>query len=126
MRFFFMLLLTFVSFNAEAQNPNDVSFYAFQDNPVFVEKNSMYRVGNTVIFKYRIDVKSSTHPWKTLTRTVKTHCDSNNFMTIKAVIVFKNPNKSPLEIQGNDEYIQYKPKSYRDQITKYVCENSPN
>ena len=126
MKFPFILLITLAPICSKAENLNDVPFYAFQDSQVLVEKDSMYRVGNAVIFKYRIDVESSRHPWKTLTRTVKTQCDSNNFMTIKAIIVFKDPNESPQEIKGNDVYVQYEANSYREQMTKYVCENAPN
>lgn len=86
----------------------------------------MYRVDKAVVFKYRIDVDSSLHPWKTLTRTVRTQCDSNNFMTVKVLIVFKDESLAPQEIQGNEEYTQYAQKSYREQMTQYVCENANN
>jgi hypothetical protein len=46
-------------------------------------------------------------------------------MTIKVLIVFKDQNQAPQEVQGNEEYIQYGPKSYREQMTQYVCENAP-
>ena len=118
--------LTLVPFPAQSENHNDVGFYAFQDSKAFVEKDSMYRVDKAVVFKYRIDVDSSLHPWKTLTRTVRTQCDSNNFMTIKVLVVFKDGNQAPQEIQGKEEYIQYGPNSYREQMTKYVCENTSN
>jgi hypothetical protein len=118
--------LTLVPFTVQSENHNDVGFYAFQDSKAFVEKDSMYRVDKAVVFKYRIDVDSSLHPWKTLTRTVRTQCDSNNFMTIKVLVVFKDGNQVPQEIQGKEEYIQYRPNSYREQMTQYVCENTSN
>lgn len=126
LKLLFTLLITLISFYARAENLNDVPFYALNDSKVFLEKDSMYRVGNAVVFKYRIDIESSLHPWKTLTRTARTQCDSNNFMTIKAVIVFKDPDQDSQELKGNDEYVQYEPKSYREQMTNYVCENAPS
>jgi hypothetical protein len=123
-KYFLILFIILLSFPAKSENLNDVGFYAFQDSKVFIEKDSMYRVGKAVVFKYRIDVDSSLHPWKALTRTVRTQCDSNNFMTIKVLIVFKDQKQAPQEAQGNEEYIQYEPRSYREQMTKYVCENA--
>jgi hypothetical protein len=125
MKYFLITFITLLSFDVRSENINDVGFYAFQDSKAFVEKDSMYRVDKAVVFKYRIDVDSSLHPWKTLTRTVRTQCDSNNFMTIKVLIVFKDQNQAPQEFQGNEEYIQYGPKSYREQMTQYVCESAP-
>lgn len=126
MKYFLITFITLLSFDVRSENINDVGFYAFQDSQAFVEKDSMYRVDKAVVFKYRIDVDSSLHPWKTLTRTVRTQCDSNNLMTIKVLIVFKDPNQAPQEVQGNEEYIQYAPKSYRAQMTQYACENAPH
>jgi hypothetical protein len=125
-KYFLILLIILLSFPAQSENLNDVGFYAFQDSKAFIEKDSMYRVDKAVVFKYRIDVDSSLHPWKTLTRTVRTQCDSNNFMTIKVLIVFKDEKLAPQEIQGSDEFTQYAPKSYREQMTQYVCENASN
>ncbi len=120
------LFVEVIAFQASAEDKDDESFYAFQDRKVFVEKNSMYRVGSAVIFKYRIDVDDSQHPWDKLVRTVKTQCDSNNFMNITSIISFKDSKKPPVEIKGNEVHFQYEPKSYREKMTKYVCENAPN
>jgi hypothetical protein len=122
----FLLFAGIIAFQANAEGTNDEAFYAFQDHKVFVEKDSMYRVGSAVIFKYRIDVDDGQHPWEKLTRTVKTQCDSNNFMNINTIITFKDSKEPPQEIKGKDEYFQYDPKSYREEMTKYVCENAPN
>ncbi len=126
LKLLFLLFAGLIALQANAEDGNDEPFYAFQDHKVFVEKDSMYRVGSAVIFKYRIDVDDSRHPWEKLTRTVKSQCDSNNFMNINTIISFKDSKEPPEEIKGNDEYFQYQPKSYREQMTKYVCNNAPN
>ena len=125
-KYIFIPFLILLSLPAQSENLNDVGFYAFQDSKAFIEKDSMYRVDKAVVFKYRIDVDSSLHPWKTLTRSVRTQCDSNNFMTVKVLIVFKDKNLAPQEIKGNEENTQYGHKSYREQMTQYVCENASN
>jgi hypothetical protein len=114
------------SSSAMAESVNDEPFSAFQDKQLFVEKDSMYRLGNSVVFRYRVDIVSSLHPWSSLTRTVRTQCDANNFINISAIIVFKDPEILPLEIKGDETHFEYEPKSYREQMTRYVCESAPH
>jgi len=72
MKYFLIVLFALFSFHARSENLNDVGFYAFQDSKAFVEKDSIYRVDKAVIFKFRIDVDSRLHPWKKLSRKVRT------------------------------------------------------